>query len=161
MDYFQEKYNCQKESFIYSRNRSNEMAESFVKIEIQITSFILAFMGAVFLANNEINTIELFTRECLIVGWISLVLSLFFGLINNHIKQNFWDKITDRLQCIVKEYLLQIESGNPSIECIEKIEENLLKVDSMSSSNWPWAVQTILLFIGFLSITVAFLQWIF
>lgn len=160
MDYFQEKYSHQKESFIYSRNRSNEMAENFVKIEIQIASFILAFMGAVFLSNKGTNAIDLFVRNCLIVGWISLVASLFFGLVNNHIKQNFWNKITNKLQCILKEYLLQIESGSPSIVCIKKIEDNLLNKDNISSSDWPWTIQTALLIVGFLSITVAFLKWI-
>lgn len=153
MDNFEEKFKIDKDIFLYVENKANEMAENFTKIEIQISVILLSFISAGIFSNEKISEVEPNVKSCLLIGYILLFISLFFGLLNSHLKQGFYRKYSNIFQLIIQKYLDSDLDEKEKAICIRGIKETMS--DQVCSPSLVWVLQTVMLLLGFIAISIA------
>lgn len=157
-DFAKEQRDVWLNMFYYSNRRQNENADYFTKLEIEIASIFLALSVSLF--NDNISDALLYVKYFFILGIIFLVLSLFFGLFNFHVKSKFWDQETGIYNLCIFEWTEVLKNKtseeHAQLSC-DKIKQGKNK---KSSPSWPWILQTLFLFFGVILIFTSIIGFI-
>lgn len=140
---------------------ANKEALQFSGIQIQIASVLLGFsaVGSFIKGDPDVffDTLE---KIFLVSSWVTLTLSLFFGLLTSHVKQDFFFDDVKNQSFRLKTWraYMEAEMSRPSaLDTLKRFSE----VAPLRSRSWPWIMQTVLLFLGTVGLFVVMILVLF
>ncbi len=140
---------------------ANKEAIQFSGLQIQIASVLLAFSAVGSLVKDfPIMTSDLVERTFLVSAWVALTLSLFFGLLTSHVKQNFFLNDVQYQTVALRTWRGYLEGEMNRKAALDTLERFSQIVPSISPS-WPWIIQTVLLFLGTVGLFVVMVCVVF
>lgn len=145
-DFAKDKRDTWLNMFYYGNKRQNENADYFTKLEIEIASIFLALSVSLF--NDNIANAFLYVKYLFIFGIIFLVLSLFFGLLNFHVKSKFWDRETGLYNLCIFEWTEVLRDKISEEHAQSSCNKITQGKNQISSPSWPWVLQTLFLLLG-------------
>lgn len=143
------------EQFLHGQTRQNQSSDSFCALLVQIAGMILVLSGIpLSVLKDDLSVLSIILY---IIGVISLLISLGFGLWNVHQKEKFWLGVTDIQLSVYKKYR-QVRRGKLEEKEVKQFIEGITNnKNSVSSPKWPWKAQVVLLFVGTILTTLSFI----
>lgn len=146
------------EQFMYGWERQNQMADDFNKLLTEIVSII--FVVAAGLSPLISDKFTLGTKHTFVVGLGILIISLFLGLLNMQLRQDFWNK-ANGVNASGIEKLEKARRGEISLKEAEEFCAGLTQGSkNISSPKYAWQLQLIFMFIGVLLLFFSFANFI-
>lgn len=132
--------------------RINHHDDNLSSLQVHIATIFLALSPFVF---SSSHILEFYTKLLIYFGWISLILSLLFGITDKLVKQEFWKRIgKDAL--IARRVWVEADKGKCSIKSAENIVSEVIPYKYTSSASWTRNAQMIFLFVGLILQFIAY-----
>lgn len=136
----------------YAKGRSNKLSDEYCKNLLQISSIIFgiatAFTGQI---TQQTFSVKLF----FISGLITLIFSLIFGITNTHLRETFWEEVVATSHRRTKYYEDARRGAILLKEAEIGVKEAIHGKTKVGSPKWAWITQTILTFLGVVSIVIS------
>jgi len=150
----------------FAEKRASELADEFTRLEVQIATILLAFIGLFvqpFLAGltGFSGVLVVLMKFSFVLAVFAIVFSLVMGLLHLKRKERFWDAMHAR-RVASRAKWAELIKGLTSLEEVRAYVSGIRGADAdvVKSPMWTWVLQTTLLGIAIVLLLVLFLIFI-